>query len=451
MIRFRFLIAAALAFGLAPTAFAQTAGRVTTNAPTYADATTAPFSLTTGGGLRIDLATIAKTAPAVNSGVKDNGTLRVVIATDQPQLTNALKVDGSATTQPVSGTVTVTDGAGALNVIVDSSALPSGASTAAKQPALGTAGTASADVLTVQGIAAMTALKVDGSAVTQPVSGTVTAAQATAANLNATVVGTGTFATQSAITAASGSIASGAIASGAVASGAFASGSISAGAVAAGASSFVKTEDTLSADLDAGVPAMCTRKATPANVSGSDGDYEFLQCSAGRLWTDTQLAAETTKVIGTVRVQGNVGGVLDAVQAAALPANAIALGYKSDGGLAAGTAAIKTPVICEDSAVISTASSGNVELVALTSSETIYVCGWSVVATGAVAVQLIYGTGSACATGETNLTGAMPLAANGGFVQQSPYRIWTAAVSNAVCIELSGAVQVDGYINYTKF
>lgn len=50
--------------------------------------------------------------------------------------------------------------------------LPSGASTAAKQPALGTAGAASSDVITVQGIASMTALKVDGSGVTQPVSGT---------------------------------------------------------------------------------------------------------------------------------------------------------------------------------------------------------------------------------------------------------------------------------------
>lgn len=61
--------------------------------------------------------------------------------------------------------------------------LPTGAATAAKQPALGTAGTASADVITVQGIAAGTALrvdlgpttanataiKVDGSAITQPV------------------------------------------------------------------------------------------------------------------------------------------------------------------------------------------------------------------------------------------------------------------------------------------
>src|SRR4051794_41025534 len=36
--------------------------------------------------------------------------------------------------------------------------LPSGASTSAKQPALGTAGTAATDVITVQGIASMTPL-----------------------------------------------------------------------------------------------------------------------------------------------------------------------------------------------------------------------------------------------------------------------------------------------------
>lgn len=52
---------------------------------------------------------------------------------------------------------------------------------------------------TVIGVAGH-AIIVDGSAVTQPVSGTVTAAQATAASLNATVVGTGTFAVQAAST-----------------------------------------------------------------------------------------------------------------------------------------------------------------------------------------------------------------------------------------------------------
>jgi hypothetical protein len=59
---------------------------------------------------------------------------------------------------------------GTLAISAASLPLPTGAATSAKQPAIGTAGTASADVLTVQGIASMTALKVDGSAVTQPVS-----------------------------------------------------------------------------------------------------------------------------------------------------------------------------------------------------------------------------------------------------------------------------------------
>lgn len=71
---------------------------------------------------------------------------------------NALKVDNSAVTQPI---------------LAASLPLPTGASTSAKQPALGTAGVASTDVITVQGIAAMTAIKVDGSGVTQPVSGTI--------------------------------------------------------------------------------------------------------------------------------------------------------------------------------------------------------------------------------------------------------------------------------------
>jgi hypothetical protein len=55
--------------------------------------------------------------------------------------------------------------------------------------------------------------------------------QVTAANLNATVVGTGTFATQSAITAASGSISAGAISAGAYVSGSVLSGAYASGAL----------------------------------------------------------------------------------------------------------------------------------------------------------------------------------------------------------------------------
>lgn len=83
----------------------------------------------------------------------------------------------------------------------------------------GTAGTASTQVFTVQGVTSMTPVQVS---------------QATAATLNATVVGTGTFATQSAVTAASGSYSSGAFASGSFASGSHASGSFASGAFASG-------------------------------------------------------------------------------------------------------------------------------------------------------------------------------------------------------------------------
>lgn len=98
-------------------------------------------------------------------------------------------------TQPVSGTFWQAT----QPISAASLPLPTGAATAAKQPALGTAGSASTDVITVQGITSMTPLKTDGSGVTQPVSGTVTAnagtgnftvVQPTAANLNATVTGT---------------------------------------------------------------------------------------------------------------------------------------------------------------------------------------------------------------------------------------------------------------------
>lgn len=111
-------------------------------------------------------------------------------ATAIPATSDGLKVDlGADNDVTVTGTVTV-DGSGVTQPVSAASLpLPSGAATAAKQPALGVAGTPSADVLTVQGAASMTAVKVDGSAVTQPVSGTVTASgPVTDAELRATAV-----------------------------------------------------------------------------------------------------------------------------------------------------------------------------------------------------------------------------------------------------------------------
>src|ERR1043166_8791493 len=70
--------------------------------------------------------------------------------------------------------VVVASDQSAVPVSASALPLPTGAATAVKQPAPGAAGTPSTDVITVQGAAGMTAVKVDGSATTQPVSGTVT-------------------------------------------------------------------------------------------------------------------------------------------------------------------------------------------------------------------------------------------------------------------------------------
>jgi len=106
---------------------------------------------------------IAGTVTAVQSGTyttSPTGTQTVAGTITASAGTGTFTVNGSGVTQPIS---------------VVSLPLPSGAATSVKQPALGTAGTASADVITVQGISGMTALKVDNSGVTQPISGTITA------------------------------------------------------------------------------------------------------------------------------------------------------------------------------------------------------------------------------------------------------------------------------------
>lgn len=105
------------------------------------------------------------------------------------------------------------------------------------------------------------------------------------------------------------------------------------------------------------------------------------------------------------------------------------------------------------SVVIDTATSGNVQLVALTTDQRFYVCGFGWESdTATTTVQLIYGTGTACATGETDLTGPMTLlasnpiaVANGGATQL------VTPASQALCVELGAATQVNGWVTYVKY
>lgn len=158
-----------------------------------------------------------------------------------------------------------------------------------------------------------------------------------------------------------------------------------------------------------------------------------------------RVAQRLTTLISSLGGTGTIGSDF--------PASATASGIAAGAGSVTGTPDLKQLIGCDSSVAISTASSGNTELVALTSGMTVYVCGYMIVGDGDVDVQLIYGTGTACATGETDLTGAMPIASSGGGMAESSsfWRGMKSAASNALCIELSAAVQVSGILYYTKF
>ena len=112
--------------------------------------------------------------------------------------------------------------------------------------------------------------------------------------------------------------------------------------------------------------------------------------------------------------------------------------------------------LCDDplqvlSVAISTAASGSTQLVALATDYTIFACGYNFIANGTVNVKFVYGTGANCATGPADITGAYPLTAQAGIaIPNTGSPQFAGLVSNAVCINLSGAIQVSGLLTCVK-
>ena len=130
---------------------------------------------------------------------------------------------------------------------------------------------------------------------------------------------------------------------------------------------------------------------------------------------------------------------------AAVPVRAVYAATNSSGNLTG-------LIACDKSVSISTATSGSTQLVALVSGQIIYVCGYNFMANGAVNVKLLYGTGAACATGPTDLTGAYNLTAQTGVAYgHGVGTVTRTAANNALCVNLSAAIQVSGIVTYTQF
>ena len=104
------------------------------------------------------------------------------------------------------------------------------------------------------------------------------------------------------------------------------------------------------------------------------------------------------------------------------------------------------------SAPINVSSATTTQLVALSSGKAIYVSAWDVVVAAADNVTLEYGTGTNCGTGTTALTGAYNLSPNGGIAKGDGVApVLFVPASNALCILTSAAVQASGSVSYAQY
>lgn len=109
-------------------------------------------------------------------------------------------------------------------------------------------------------------------------------------------------------------------------------------------------------------------------------------------------------------------------------------------------------ITCDKSITYDASTNGSTQLVALASGQKTYVCGYSILAAGTVNVELDYGTGTACATGNAKMTPAYQLTAQVGIVDGAPsYRGLATIASNELCLKTSAGVAVQAIVYYTQF
>lgn len=129
----------------------------------------------------------------------------------------------------------------------------------------------------------------------------------------------------------------------------------------------------------------------------------------------------------------------------AVPAKASYAGANSGGNLVG-------VIQADSSAKIDISTATTTQLVALSSGKKIYITNYKVIAGGTGNFKFVYGTGTNCGTGTTDLEGANNLTAQAGSVAGSGLGpVLVVPASNALCATTSAAVQMSGHVAYTQF
>lgn len=102
-------------------------------------------------------------------------------------------------------------------------------------------------------------------------------------------------------------------------------------------------------------------------------------------------------------------------------------------------------------AAISESTAATNEIVALNGSDLIYVCSYKWVTTAANSLNWTRGTGTDCASGTTAIEGAQPFAANGGVAESGGgHPLFVVPAGNALCLVSSAATAHGGRVSYVR-
>jgi hypothetical protein len=288
---------------------------------------------------------------------------------------------------------------------------------------VGTAGTAAAQVVTIQGIASMT-----------PILATVTATNLDVQSGGADLAtSTQAGAIQTAVE----------LLDNAVSGSGFNISQINGvtplmGAGNTGTGSHRTTEATDS-QLSAGVGATGDAAATAGSTGSINAKLRLLTTDIDAIKTAIQLLDNAVSGSGYNITQMNGVNV-----------------SMNSGAHGTGTQRVSVAGPCADPArithaAISESTAATNEIVALNGSDLIYVCSYKWVTTAANSLNWTRGTGTDCATGPAAIEGAQPFAANGGVVESGGgHPLFVVPAGNALCLVSSAATAHGGRVSYVR-
>lgn len=355
----------------------------------------------TSGRLRVDFATIAGSVIDTNSGSKSGGTMRVVLATDQPALTNKLLVTPDSVALPSNQSVNVSQINGVTTTMGN-----------------GASGTGVQRVTIANDSSGIIALTTGAAQI-----GHLEANQSTnTAQINGVTVLMGN-----------------------------------------GASGTGAQRVTLASDSTGQVTLVDSGGTTVTNTTAHAIKTFPVDPSSGTALT-VPSSSNGTVDSGTTRVaiasnNSAVAGMGVGVVGSAIPANAVTLGAASSGTTGGQLANV---TVCDSQGWLNMTSATTTEIAPLVASQTIRICEVVAQAGGTTTMTFKRGTGTNCGTGTTAISPDFELIAQAGFtlgnglgVVLGPAGSGTvggaATSGNAVCVTNSGSVNLHVLIRYAVY